>query len=185
MPLLHCVPLLQTLPQVPQLVGSLAALTQTLPGQIIPGHVAWQPKLAAQNGAVGGQAMLQPPQLYGSEAGFVQTVPHSNKPFVHTHSPPTHCRPMAQPPLQLLSSSSSPSSTAAGVHPTNMATPIPNDASSASNRFMVRQFVIGAANAQGEPTLFFERAGRLALGVGLSYPFFVVGPRFRLGIWRR
>jgi hypothetical protein len=145
------------LPQVPQLVGSLAALTQTLPGQIIPGHIAWQPKLAAQNGAVAGQAMPQPPQLYGSEAGFVQTVPHSNKPFVHTHSPPTHCRPGAHPPLQVSLSSSS-LSVAAGVQPTNKVPTIPSDASSASSRFMVRQSVIGAPNAQGDLAAFFGRA---------------------------
>ena len=156
------------LPQVPQLVGSFAGLTQTLPGQVSPGHVAWQPKLAAQNGAVCGQTLPHWPQLKGSEAGFVQTVPHSNKPFVHTHSPLTHCRPGAHPPLQSLSLSSSSPLWAAGVHPTNKMPTSPTEASSRSSRFMVRQSVIGAANAQGDSIRFSRQAGRMAPQLGLS-----------------
>src|SRR5688572_19811190 len=123
---MHWLPPLQMLPHVPQLVRSFAGLTQTLPGQTRPGHVAAH-TAPAQNGAFGWQTIPQPPQLYGSETGFVQTVPHSYKPVVHTQSPPTHCRPGAHPPLQSSSSSSS-VSVAAGVQPTNKAPTIPNDA---------------------------------------------------------
>ena len=98
-PLVHAgVPLgtEQTVPQPPQLVGSVCSFTQVLLQSVEPaGHVA------AHTPAVHvcplGQAVPQPPQLVGSVCSFTQVLLQSVEPAGHVacvHTPAVHVCPL-------------------------------------------------------------------------------------------
>jgi hypothetical protein len=78
----------QTVPQAPQLFGSLCVFAQTPPHRVCPAAQGTT-QTPAVHVAPGAQATPHAPQLPLSEDSFVQALPQSDCPVGHTHAPDT------------------------------------------------------------------------------------------------
>jgi hypothetical protein len=77
----------QTVPQAPQLVVSLAVSTHTPLHEVVPEGHRQRP---VEHDVPAGQRVPQAPQLFESVAVFTQVVPQVTLPAGHVHAPAVH-----------------------------------------------------------------------------------------------
>jgi hypothetical protein len=76
-----------TVPQAPQLLGSVPRSTQALPHSLVPGG---QPHVPPVHKSPGAHRAPHAPQLFASLVMSMQTPPQSTMPPGQRHTPPLH-----------------------------------------------------------------------------------------------